>query len=1058
MRIVHVSDIHIRNLKYHDEYKNVFEDFYKHLDELKPDLIINTGDTAHTKTQISPEFVEMCSEHIREVAEYAPYHILLGNHDLNLVNPNRQDAISPIVDSIGNSVKHHVTLHKKSGIYSVNNNVDLFIYSCADQSNYPDPLTHSSSSIKIGLYHGSLLKCEIDNGWIMAEADNDLSLFTGLDFVLLGDIHKHQFMDVDKRVAYAGSMIQQNFGEDPDKGFLVWDIENKDEWDVRHIKLHGNNKFFTIRLNDDFSIPDIDIERDSRIRIISPCSFTLADQQEFEKSIKEKFKPHSVISIAEKTITKQDTTLLSGSIAKMENLRDIRIQEKLLKKFFNKRKVSDDVLNKILEINKKYQVAVEKDEDIVRNVQWKLERIAWNNMFNYGENNFIDFSKLKGITGIFAENSAGKSSIIDVILETLFDRITKGSTKNIYMVNDNKDSAQMIAGISVGDNSYILERTIEKIKYGKKNLEKEKEWGKTTVNFYKVDNSDTISLNDILRPGTEKAIRKHIGSYDDFVLTALLSQGRDDDIIKCKDTERRKILSKFMDLDIFEQKEKMSREESKQYFQRLKDFDSANLSIVYATEKHNLENLYDEFKAINDNKDSISKEINSLRDSIVNIETKKESIDFVNLDLEVIKKKIIDLKLSLNSLINNKVNDKKQYDELYKNVVSREEKLSKIDITIVKNALLKIEEIKASVAKKLSDIQVFETNLLYLKRDASLLDEVPCGDLFPTCKLLAGAFKSKSKINDLEIVINNLKNELVILAEDKDLLEKHNYQEKLQKYNDVICDLKKQKSNLTELTLKLENYDLKIEVLERGIDDIYILQKKYYDNQDSLEKNKEIDNNIKEIKKQLDILILKKEDVKASLMDINKKIGAKESIINRIGIEIEALEDIRVLCDAHELYIEAMGKKGIAYHILIEKLPILNEEINKILSVVADFNVFIEHNENENSIRLYLQYGDYKGRPLELGGGAEKMLSSIAIRAALINITNLPKTNMFIIDEGFGSLDSKYLDNINRMFDYLRSVFDHVLIISHIDELKDIVDNNIEISSDNERYSHIEVC
>jgi len=119
--------------------------------------------------------------------------------------------------------------------------------------------------------------------------------------------------------------------------------------------------------------------------------------------------------------------------------------------------------------------------------------------------------------------------------------------------------------------------------------------------------------------------------------------------------------------------------------------------------------------------------------------------------------------------------------------------------------------------------------------------------------------------------------------------------------------------------------------------------------------------------------------------------------------------------------------------------------------------VFIEHDQEEQSIRLYLQYGQYKSRLLELGSGAEKFLASIAIRNALLNISNLPKTNIFIIDEGFGKLDLKNLEAIQRMFDYLKSVFDHVWIISHLDVMKDLVDNVIEITVDDEGYAHVEV-
>ena len=42
-QIIHISDIHIRNYRYHYEYEQVFEQLYAKLKELKPDIIVNTG-------------------------------------------------------------------------------------------------------------------------------------------------------------------------------------------------------------------------------------------------------------------------------------------------------------------------------------------------------------------------------------------------------------------------------------------------------------------------------------------------------------------------------------------------------------------------------------------------------------------------------------------------------------------------------------------------------------------------------------------------------------------------------------------------------------------------------------------------------------------------------------------------------------------------------------------------------------------------------------------------------------------------------------------------------
>lgn len=99
-KIAHISDTHIRNLKYHKEYKEVFKQMYDLLKTQQPDFIIHCGDIAHTKTQISPEFVDMASDFFRSLANIAPTFVILGNHDGNLRNSTRQDALSPIVDAL----------------------------------------------------------------------------------------------------------------------------------------------------------------------------------------------------------------------------------------------------------------------------------------------------------------------------------------------------------------------------------------------------------------------------------------------------------------------------------------------------------------------------------------------------------------------------------------------------------------------------------------------------------------------------------------------------------------------------------------------------------------------------------------------------------------------------------------------------------------------------------------------------------------------------------------------------------------------------------------------
>ena len=233
MKFAHIADTHIKNLKYHYEYRIVFEKLYERLKEEKVDYIIHCGDLAHTKTQISPEFVEMCTNFLRNLANIAPTYVILGNHDGNLKNSSRQDALTPIVDALEHSDLH---LLKNAGEVCLNDKFTINVLSVFDRDNWAN--ISDTSRINIALYHGSISNSKTDLGWIMEHGEDDVSIFEGYDFAFLGDIHKtNQILDYKGTIRYAGSTVQQNHGETNDKGFLIWNIKNKDDFTCKHIIL-----------------------------------------------------------------------------------------------------------------------------------------------------------------------------------------------------------------------------------------------------------------------------------------------------------------------------------------------------------------------------------------------------------------------------------------------------------------------------------------------------------------------------------------------------------------------------------------------------------------------------------------------------------------------------------------------------------------------------------------------------------------------------------------------------------------------------------------------------
>lgn len=188
-------------------------------------------------------------------------------------------------------------------------------------------------------------------------------------------------------------------------------------------------------------------------------------------------------------------------------------------------------------------------------------------------------------------------------------------------------------------------------------------------------------------------------------------------------------------------------------------------------------------------------------------------------------------------------------------------------------------------------------------------------------------------------------------------------------------------------------------------------------------------------------------------MSLASQIGRALSDIEKL--ERESLQRNTLLKELRtfELIASAFSKKGIPSIIVSSQLPLINAEIANILHGIVDFTVEFEADDNTDALELYINYGDSK-RIIELASGMEKVVSSLAIRVALINVSSLPKTNMFIIDEGFSALDDAQVEACNRLIQSLKRYFKTVIVITHIDGIKDSVDSVIEIEK-NEKDSRV---
>ena len=117
---------------------------------------------------------------------------------------------------------------------------------------------------------------------------------------------------------------------------------------------------------------------------------------------------------------------------------------------------------------------------------------------------------------------------------------------------------------------------------------------------------------------------------------------------------------------------------------------------------------------------------------------------------------------------------------------------------------------------------------------------------------------------------------------------------------------------------------------------------------------------------------------------------------------------------------DAFSNDGIPLMILNRAVPLINNEIKKVLSNITNFEVFLEVDTEAHDLLIFIDDGTSRRR-IELGSGMEKTLTALTIRSALSNISLLPTCNLFVIDEGFGTLDSENINHMNMLLGYLRA-------------------------------------
>ena len=716
----------------------------------------------------------------------------------------------------------------------------------------------------------------------------------------------------------------------------------------------------------------------------------------------------------------------------IQNIQNPSFQVELFKKYLNINKINGydfDLIRKIdadINTNIDYNVY---DKYRRYSVKW----IRWSNFLSYGEDNYFDFTSMKDFVLLNGEpaNQSGKTTFaIDLLHFLLFGKTEKVPTQNlIFNKHLSKETNVVVEGcLNIDGEDYVIKRTLSRPA-----LEKRTAKSKVTqkVYYYRIIGTNKEELTEYVDNEqeensiqTNKAIKEAIGREDDFDLIISVTESNLDDLIKKKETERGRLLSRWIGLLPLEEKDRLAREK---FNSDIKPF---LLSNRYNRETLKLEcdafdleikNLTSKNKEIKNANKKVEEEIENLEKSKNNLLQSKQSIDtnLINVD-------IITLKYQLEEIT-------KKGKEKKSNLVEIENEIKSIGE--IEFSINEYDELIEKRTNEISQKGIISEQYKNIKHNIEHLQK---SEFCPTCGKKFDNVDNSAKIKELQ-------------EEERIIIEKGKKSAALiEEYNTKIESLKTKRdlyNKRNELNVKKSAIEVNLSNLRSDLIEKKNILDNYNKNSEAIDKNNKLDIEIRNTEQHIKAKRQEKENN-------NWQITSNEATIKRDSDEIvqrknliKQLEEEDINLRNWKIYLQLVGKDGISKMVLRDVLPIINAKINMLLSDVCDFDVIVEINE-KNDINFCMIKDNVKS-DLASGSGFEKTASSMALRAVLGSLSTMPKPNFIVLDEVYGRVAKENLENIHKLINKVCEDYDFVITVSHLEIVKDWANTTITVVKEN---------
>lgn len=571
-------------------------------------LLVIAGDIFESKSYLNTDDIHqwksMCqllkSANIKTL-------VMCGNHDYNINSALVRDNVS-LLTTESNIVCVNET-EIKDGIVFGDQRLEFYIFSPIDKK---IPKILNNDNIKIAILHEPIDYARYDNGECITNSRFTADDLTGYDYVLLGDIHLHQFLT--DRIAYCGSFVQKTKGEGIEKGYILWDLDE------------GVGKFHPILLkevyikisacDDKCELPVVGDKQIIRHLSLFYKNCSAGYITNLKKELIDKYKYiHRIVNSDavysshdnhNAVLDEQPNQLEQKEVTKSSDAQHQSIIRDILKE--------DPNLDKILA----HHADLMRNRDGVTYTTYKLNYLYFENIFCYGPSNHINFNEFDNdLVMISGKNKEGKSSIIDILIRVLFNENDRGLKEDL--INKSQSKGFIKLSFNIGADEYIIEQTHNRVSKNQQHR------------LYK----NNINLTQDTIINTYKYLRTTVGlgDYKSFVNLTTALQNR---MYLCDMPQKDflSLLTKVMNIDVLSDIEQATKKEIavwkaiiKRDAEKLKDIIDIKESelIEINTSKNNFIKTRD---GIYTQIDLINKELIKLSKEFVNINI-PENLDFL---------------------------------------------------------------------------------------------------------------------------------------------------------------------------------------------------------------------------------------------------------------------------------------------------------------------------------------------------------------------------------------------------------------------------------------------